>query len=784
MRKMKRLITILLLMAGFVLQAGAVLKEGNLEGTLYILRTELTSYYHELNSHTPQLKSQNREIISQLMEAMKRANQNALMLYSQKADYVFDLTYACHEATEQYQQFQHSQVPFRQYMDKTDGEIAKYDSLINSLSHMPEQMMSQQARTDRSVCLTLAASIRNTLQENRDQMADYVKHYETTEHRLKTLNDYAQKRYNEIQTSIFRNGGDNYLKILRHLPARWQEAWGLTKKKYTITPGAQLEKESQWSLMWVLGLFVVMIIYALIAVVLNQVVFRFLMPEKLKTDDFKKKRTPIIMATTTITFAIIMGVMTNTSGQNFLVMASNLLVEFAWLMSVILVSLLLRVDARQVRSAFSIYSPLLIVTFVVIAFRIVLIPAEMVNLLFPIVLLACTLWQWITIRRHRQIVPRSDMIYTYISLAIFLISLGCSWMGYTLLSVQLLIWWTMQLTCILTITCLSSYVHKYGERHELDKKPITQSWFYELLYRVVLPVMGVFSVMVSIYWAARVFNLSDLCWQLFNTNFVNKENLQLSIMKLTTVVCLWFLFRYIAHTILSLLREHYLATDPSTAASKEVMGRNVIQVLIWGVWLLLSLSLLHISVAWLIAISGGLSTGIGFASKDIIENIYYGASLMTGRIKVGDWIEIDDIRGRVVSISYTSTIVESLYGEVITFKNAQLFAKNYKNLTKNHGYVLAVVPFGVAYGSDLKEVTSMIEDAVNGMRNPWLDPTKEVKVVVKEMADSSINFNLFAWTEVSKRSYVISEIMKCIYDTLNSNGIQIPFPQRDVHLIQ
>jgi small-conductance mechanosensitive channel len=231
------------------------------------------------------------------------------------------------------------------------------------------------------------------------------------------------------------------------------------------------------------------------------------------------------------------------------------------------------------------------------------------------------------------------------------------------------------------------------------------------------------------------------------------------------------------------MRLHFEAKDPTTAESRTVMGKNVIQLIIWGIWLLAVLAYLHISVSWLLAISGGLSTGIGFASKDIIENIYYGASLMAGRIKAGDWIEVDNTMGKVKSISYTSTMIESLYGEVITFQNAQLFKNNYKNLTRNHGYVLAVVPFGVAYGSNLKQVTTIIEEAVNNLHHQWMDPKKPVKSVVSEMADSSINFKLFVWAEAPKKSYVISDVLKCVYDTLEKNNIQIPFPQRDIHII-
>jgi small-conductance mechanosensitive channel len=228
------------------------------------------------------------------------------------------------------------------------------------------------------------------------------------------------------------------------------------------------------------------------------------------------------------------------------------------------------------------------------------------------------------------------------------------------------------------------------------------------------------------------------------------------------------------------MRLHYKTQDPTTAASKEVMGRNVIQVLVWGIWLIMSLSIMHISISWLLAISGGLSTGIGFASKDIIENIYYGASLMAGRIKVGDWIEVDGTRGKVTSISYTSTIIESVYGEVITFQNSQLFAKNYKNLTRNHGYVLAVIPFGVAYGSNINQVTTLVEEAVNSLHLEWMDPEKKVKTVMIGMNESSIDFNLFVWADAVRKSYVISDVLKCIYNTLNENGIEIPFPQRDI----
>ena len=772
---MKRIVLVLFAVLALA-DVHAVLKEKNLEQTLSVLREELSEYHKVQMAQIGVRRQQTRDIISQLQETMKRSNQNALMLYSQQPGYVFDLTYACHEATEQYMEFQKQQQPFQAYLVKVSEDIAKYDSLITSLKGMHTSMLSPLAQTDRNVCLTLATHIRNTFEENRQQVADYMNIYELTAQRLKYLNDYANLRYAEIQTNIFMNGGENYFSVLRNFGSNVQALGETLSDKYKPS-----RHQSDWDSTVIMRLFMLIAFYIIVAVLLNQLVFR-LMPKRFHTEEFLKKRACIIMATTTVTFAAIMGLLHATLQQNFYIMASGLLIGYAWLLGVILISLLLRVDGNQIKSAFLIYAPLIVVGFLVITFRIILIPNELVNISFPPVLLLCTLWQWYLINRHRRNIPPSDTFYTYISLTIFIVSLVCSWLGYTLLAVQILIWWIMQLTCILTITCLRQYLKLYGERHGFAKKPITKTWLYLLLYKVLLPVLGVLSVMLSVYWAADIFNLSDLCWSIYNKNFVNLENLKVSIIKLSIVICLWFLFAYISSTILSLLRLHYHNQDPLTAASREVMSRNVIQVIVWGAWLLVSLSLLHISVAWLLAISGGLSTGVGFASKDIIENIYYGASLMAGRIRVGDWIEVDGTMGKVASINYTSTMIESLYGEVITFQNSQLFAKNYKNLTKNHGYILAAIPFSVAYGSNLKQVTELVEQAVSTLRHKWMEPGKQVKVVVSTMNDSSIDFKLFVWTDAVKRVYVVSDVIKCIYETLGKNGIEIPFPQRDIHI--
>ena len=116
---MKRPILLLTLLFAFVLQSGAVLKEKDIEQTLSVLRQELTEYHQELTSQSSERQKQNEQTRRDMLETLKRANQNSIMLYSQKSDYVFDLTYACHEATELYHQFQRQQLPYRSFLKAT-----------------------------------------------------------------------------------------------------------------------------------------------------------------------------------------------------------------------------------------------------------------------------------------------------------------------------------------------------------------------------------------------------------------------------------------------------------------------------------------------------------------------------------------------------------------------------------------------------------------------------------------------------------------------------------------
>ena len=781
----KRLYIIILLMVAFVLPSNAVLKEANLDTTLYMLRTELTNYHIDLEKQNQAAKAQQLAVIQELISIVKQADQNSIMLYSQRNGYIFDMTYACHEATEQFKKFKSKAVPFRQMIKKNNVEVARFDSLINYLYGMNTMFLSEEAQVNRNVDLTLAVNIRRQLVEKQKQLQTYVQAYDRTDRKLQALNDYANRRYEDIQNSIFNNGDDNYLRILRNISMNYKEAKTSVTEKYKPVPGMM----SQWDVRIIFILFGIIVFWGLISIFLNLFTIRIVITQLMKhgmfenrKESFMAKRPCLIMAMTVVTFAFILGIVRMAVTQNFVIMASQLLVEYSWLVGVILVSILLRVDNDKIKNTFRIYSPLMLVGFIVIVFRIILIPNDLVNLIFPPVLLLCTLWQWNVIGRKHNQVLRTDKTYAFISLAVFGVSTIFAWTGFTLLAVQLIIWWTMQLTCVLTITCCEGWLSVYAKRKKLADKAITDKWLYRFIYKVLLPISGVLSFIISIYWAADVFNMSDTTWEIFNKDYIKTSNFTASLFSISEVACLYFLFNYINITSVDFMRHHFEKADPASAASKIVMFKNVMQVIIWGIWLLIALNVFQVGKSWLLAIFAGLSTGLGFASKDILENIYYGISLMMGRVKVGDYIICDGTRGKVSSISYTSTMLEATDGSVIAFQNSQLFSKNYKNMTKNHGYELDILEVGIAYGSNVKEVKQILIDAL--MKLDCIYQDNGVKVLLKSFDDSCITLKIVVWVNVLTQAIDDATIMECIYDTLNDHNIEIPFPQREITIKQ
>ena len=843
---MKKVLIFLVIAMLTVFQAQAVLKEKDLPQTLGVLRAELAQAYGEQKAIMARFEQRNQEQHSRLVRMMQSSNQIALMLYSQNSDFTLDMAYACQAATEQYRQLRQNHAPYDKMKERIRNEIERYDALIKTLENLPPRILpngelgglpdsvramlpkvvldtatknlyilDQQGLEDREACLDYATALRDNYVKMLEAVELDEEHYQRVTERMGKLNAYALARYEQIQKHIFVNGGDNYFQTLKRFRFRYMMAKKDVGDRYKA-----FDRKSEWRGPIVLSISVFMLTYILAASLLSYVIVRWLLPKKWRIY-FKanNKRPFVTLALGIAIFAVSIAIARLYVTQNFVLMSIRLMTFFAWMMEVILVSLLIRLDDSQIRAGVRSYTPFVIMAFLVMVCRMILIPNNVVSLVFPPVMLIFTVWQFYVMKRKIAKLPDSDMIYTVISLIVMIVSCVASWFGFVLLAVEIMVWWMIQLAAIQTITCFYDLAKMYEENHltrkiarqkgetiqnkaDLQKyfksiepkmvkgEYIGQTWFYDFLFKALLPILAILSIPFSVYWATRMFEMSAICRKIFHFVFLNKPGIiELSLYNICLSLELFFIFRYLNYATRSfyvMLRKRH--KKENRGPGNATLITNIISILVWGLYAIVCMMIFKVSGKGISIVMAGLATGLGFAMKDLLENFFYGITLMTGRLRVGDYIECDGVQGKVDSINYQSTQLVTLDGSVIAFQNTTLFSKNFKNLTRNHGYVLVKIPVGVAYGVSVEKVRKMLLKDLEPLMTKntagkyVADKKQGFKVLFNDFGDSSVDLFVVCWVLVEEKAAFVAKVKEVIYNTLNKNKIEIPFPQQDIYV--
>lgn len=180
-------------------------------------------------------------------------------------------------------------------------------------------------------------------------------------------------------------------------------------------------------------------------------------------------------------------------------------------------------------------------------------------------------------------------------------------------------------------------------------------------------------------------------------------------------------------------------------------------------------------------IAGALSVGIGFGLQNVVNNFVSGLILAFERpISVGDSVEVGTLWGRVNRIGIRSSIVRTFDGSEVIVPNADFISKEVINWTLSDVSRRLIVPVGVAYGSDPHQVLELLVRVAR--ENPAIMPDPEPYGLFIGFGDSSLDFELRAWCDFNDGLRVKTELNLGIHDALKEAGIEIPFPQRDLHL--
>lgn len=206
-----------------------------------------------------------------------------------------------------------------------------------------------------------------------------------------------------------------------------------------------------------------------------------------------------------------------------------------------------------------------------------------------------------------------------------------------------------------------------------------------------------------------------------------------------------------------------------------------IKYLIYMVVILLTMSSAGIDITLLITASAALFVGIGFAMQDLFQDIIGGILIVVDKsLRVGDIVELDGRIGKIQEIRLRTTLAQTRDDKVMVIPNHKFMLETMFNYTQNHRHTREAVRVGVAYGSDVKLVSRLLLEALEG--EAGILKHVEPFVMFDDFGDSALLFSVHFYIDDSFLELRLkSRIRYRIDELFRENGVTIPFPQRDVH---
>jgi small-conductance mechanosensitive channel len=277
-------------------------------------------------------------------------------------------------------------------------------------------------------------------------------------------------------------------------------------------------------------------------------------------------------------------------------------------------------------------------------------------------------------------------------------------------------------------------------------------------------------------------------WNLVNSRLFELSDTPVTTWDLIQAILILVVTFYIARLVQKSLIKFNLSSAGKIPPAIYTLSRVIFYaIIVLGIFI--AFSAIGVNFTNLAIVAGALSVGIGFGLQSIVNNFVSGIIILfEHNIKVGDFVELDTgLKGSVRDINVRSTIVNTLDNLDIIVPNSDLVTAKVTNYTLNEPIVRIHVPFGVAYGSDKELVKQAVLEAARKIDITYDDGVnRRPQVWLTGFGDSSLNFELVTWLN-PKEGRAAPGSWKALYcweieTALNTYGIIIPFPQRDLHI--
>lgn len=269
--------------------------------------------------------------------------------------------------------------------------------------------------------------------------------------------------------------------------------------------------------------------------------------------------------------------------------------------------------------------------------------------------------------------------------------------------------------------------------------------------------------------------------EFLNLRLFDLQNTPVTIMSLVVFIVFLSFFIFLGIFVRRLLSGKILDRLNMDSGLKYTLSR-MSQYLIVVIGILLSFQFLGIDLTGLAVIFGLLSVGIGFGLQNVTANFISGLIVMFERpITIGDRVEVGGIEGDVTEINIRSTKIRTLNNTSIIVPNTEFVSNNVINYSHGESTFRLDINVGVSYSSNLDTVLKALNEVAE--EHPKIMRTPPHQVHLSEFGDSSWDMHLRVWIPNVKERYILrNELHQAIVRKFADMGIEIPFPQRDLHV--
>ncbi len=292
-------------------------------------------------------------------------------------------------------------------------------------------------------------------------------------------------------------------------------------------------------------------------------------------------------------------------------------------------------------------------------------------------------------------------------------------------------------------------------------------------------------LIAALAWAIAALNivglLDDAMSMLEKVGFTLGE-LSLNLLTITkAAIILMILFRIFKWA--SVFLEKQLRNIPELTSSSRVLVSKVVNITLLVLVIMVGLNSVGIDLTALAVFSGAVGVGVGFGLQKVVSNFISGIILLVDRsIKPGDVIQLEDAYGRVREMGGRCVSVVTRDEKEYLIPNEDLISQQVINWSYSNSRVRIKASVGISYNADPHKATELILASIKGL--PRVLEKPEPKCLLKGFGDNSVDLQLRFWIGDPRNGVanITSEVLFRVWDTLKENNIEIPFPQRDVHL--